>query len=608
MGPPQGRVEGEENLPRPAAHTPPHAPQDPTALLGTQGTLLAHLTAAIPDGSSAAGLSRILWPWDIFLGAGNGSQRFRGCRAAWGHPSRRGTQGVPACGAVHDRSPALAWQPRSLVRAGAAAAPAPGCAQCPGPPSRCPPAAPAPPAAWPSALCSLIAADRDLKWSLSAQRGRGGAGWPQPQRCRGARAAPLAGRQARGGLSDTSPSPAASSWVISGLRGIGCMAPTARAAHPGAGTSPGPAPSILPTGREGAGSAPLAPAVGAGRAPRLSQCWWRERPCHTIATGWGAGGALPPSPAPRPHRWHPAGGGRGGDAAEERFVGRCTLQARLQRRSLIPLPRSRLTAPHHVLSPPNSPARMPLLLQGGSFCSSALSSTINKGRFAGLQVHGIVHVPGTVTYRAPGAPTAPAPLSSDVMEVRSRRSVGREPGSPRTCAAGEKPWEQVTARHSREAFNIISRARLVSVTRRSVSLPICSLETCCFVCKEGCWTPRRCLKYLIADKSTPAAAIACPAAPRGPGTWRRRRSPRPGGERGAGWGWHGQGSPWHRGHEAGRGPVPAGQARTPPRRGLTSASGGGTLPPSLRSPSPRFDAWQGRFREPPLRRGSGWEH
>ena len=41
MGPPQGRAEGQENLPRPAAHTPPHAPQDPIGLLGTQGTLLA---------------------------------------------------------------------------------------------------------------------------------------------------------------------------------------------------------------------------------------------------------------------------------------------------------------------------------------------------------------------------------------------------------------------------------------------------------------------------------------------------------------------------------------------------------------------------------------
>jgi len=42
MGPHQGRAEGKENLPRPAAHTRPDAPQDPIGLLGTQGTLLAH--------------------------------------------------------------------------------------------------------------------------------------------------------------------------------------------------------------------------------------------------------------------------------------------------------------------------------------------------------------------------------------------------------------------------------------------------------------------------------------------------------------------------------------------------------------------------------------
>jgi len=42
MGPSQGSVEGQENLPHPAAHTPPHAPQDPIGLLGSQGTLLAH--------------------------------------------------------------------------------------------------------------------------------------------------------------------------------------------------------------------------------------------------------------------------------------------------------------------------------------------------------------------------------------------------------------------------------------------------------------------------------------------------------------------------------------------------------------------------------------
>jgi len=41
MGPHQGSVEGQENLPRPAGHTPPNAPQDPIGLLGSQGTLLA---------------------------------------------------------------------------------------------------------------------------------------------------------------------------------------------------------------------------------------------------------------------------------------------------------------------------------------------------------------------------------------------------------------------------------------------------------------------------------------------------------------------------------------------------------------------------------------
>jgi len=40
MGPHQGRVEEEENLPRPAAHTPLDAPQDPVGLLGSQGTLV----------------------------------------------------------------------------------------------------------------------------------------------------------------------------------------------------------------------------------------------------------------------------------------------------------------------------------------------------------------------------------------------------------------------------------------------------------------------------------------------------------------------------------------------------------------------------------------
>jgi len=49
MGPPQGRAEGKENLPRPAAHAPPNAPQDPIGLLGTQGTLLAHGHPVVPQ-------------------------------------------------------------------------------------------------------------------------------------------------------------------------------------------------------------------------------------------------------------------------------------------------------------------------------------------------------------------------------------------------------------------------------------------------------------------------------------------------------------------------------------------------------------------------------
>jgi len=48
MGPHQGRAEGEKNLPRPTGHTPLNAPQDPTGLLGNQGTLLAHGQPVIP--------------------------------------------------------------------------------------------------------------------------------------------------------------------------------------------------------------------------------------------------------------------------------------------------------------------------------------------------------------------------------------------------------------------------------------------------------------------------------------------------------------------------------------------------------------------------------
>ena len=53
MGPPQGRAEGEENLPRPAGHTPLDALQDPVGLLGSQGTLLAHGHPVVPQHSQS---------------------------------------------------------------------------------------------------------------------------------------------------------------------------------------------------------------------------------------------------------------------------------------------------------------------------------------------------------------------------------------------------------------------------------------------------------------------------------------------------------------------------------------------------------------------------
>ena len=49
MGPHQGSVEGKENLPQPAGHTPLNAPQDAIGLLGCQGTLLAHGQPVIPQ-------------------------------------------------------------------------------------------------------------------------------------------------------------------------------------------------------------------------------------------------------------------------------------------------------------------------------------------------------------------------------------------------------------------------------------------------------------------------------------------------------------------------------------------------------------------------------
>ena len=43
MGPHQGRVDGEENLPRPAGHTPLDAPQDPIGLLGIMVKIIQKL-------------------------------------------------------------------------------------------------------------------------------------------------------------------------------------------------------------------------------------------------------------------------------------------------------------------------------------------------------------------------------------------------------------------------------------------------------------------------------------------------------------------------------------------------------------------------------------
>jgi len=44
MGPPQGRVEGEENLPRPAGHAPPNAPQKSPGKHCTPGLAAASQT------------------------------------------------------------------------------------------------------------------------------------------------------------------------------------------------------------------------------------------------------------------------------------------------------------------------------------------------------------------------------------------------------------------------------------------------------------------------------------------------------------------------------------------------------------------------------------
>ena len=46
-----GQSRGEDHLPWPAGHAPPNAPQDPTGLLGHQGTLLAHGQLAVHQNS-----------------------------------------------------------------------------------------------------------------------------------------------------------------------------------------------------------------------------------------------------------------------------------------------------------------------------------------------------------------------------------------------------------------------------------------------------------------------------------------------------------------------------------------------------------------------------
>ena len=79
MGPPQGRVEGKENLPRPARHTLLNASQDPIGLLENKGTLPAHgqlvvhlLSTSSPRSLSAELLSSrsapsLYWFMGLFL-------------------------------------------------------------------------------------------------------------------------------------------------------------------------------------------------------------------------------------------------------------------------------------------------------------------------------------------------------------------------------------------------------------------------------------------------------------------------------------------------------------------------------------------------------------
>ena len=62
MGPHWGRVEGQENLPRPAGHTPLDAPQDPIGLLGSQGTLLAHGQLVVnPSPTKRLHVAQLAW-------------------------------------------------------------------------------------------------------------------------------------------------------------------------------------------------------------------------------------------------------------------------------------------------------------------------------------------------------------------------------------------------------------------------------------------------------------------------------------------------------------------------------------------------------------------
>ena len=96
MGPYKGRVEGKENLPRPAGRTLLNGVQDPIGLLGNQGTLLAHGQLIVPGPS----------PQSYFL-----EDQPRACTGALGYsslgagpctcfcwiPSRSSPHNSPAC-------------------------------------------------------------------------------------------------------------------------------------------------------------------------------------------------------------------------------------------------------------------------------------------------------------------------------------------------------------------------------------------------------------------------------------------------------------------------------------------------------------------------------